>query len=195
MVVLIMSVTGGVDWEGPYNIILEVGRGYAVLFVVFVIFFTIAFMNIATSLFVEKALRMAKPDMQQALLEMREQDTEAAEELRRLIEKADADLSGEITRQEWENMMENPDFIKFFQMCNLDIRDSATFFDALVEAGRSPSINISDFVDGCMKMKGDASSIDMQILMNEVRVLRKAIENGGNSAARRSIYQCIDAKE
>jgi len=175
MVILFQSVTGGCDWAVVYDLISTSGPGYAGAFLFYVVFFFMSFLNISTSLFVEKALSLAKPDGEDVMLERRRKEERAAKELRGLIEILDSNNSGIVSREEWRELSQDPDFRMFFELCNLDIRDADAFFTALMHVTGTADIDIDSFVDGCMKMKGEASSIDVQILLAEVRLIKSSL--------------------
>merc|ERR1719512_102679 len=59
MMTLFMSATGGIGWGDVYDIVMQTGVDNAVLFVSYILFFLLAFFNIVTSIFVNRALQVA----------------------------------------------------------------------------------------------------------------------------------------
>jgi len=57
----------------------------------------------------------------------------------------------------------------------LDVRDAELFFRMLHGCSPGETVNIKLFVEGCLKIRGNASSIDVQCLSCEVRVIRQMI--------------------
>merc|ERR1712060_836182 len=70
--------------------------------------------------------------------------------------------------------MENDRFRFYFSARGLDINDTETFFKMLASCTGSDEVDIDTFVRGCMKMKGQASSIDVQMLLYECKHIRRA---------------------
>jgi len=58
----------------------------------------------------------------------------------------------------------------------LDISDTCAFFEQLMTIANDDSVHISTFIDGCMKMKGNARSIDIQLLSFQCATLHKALD-------------------
>merc|ERR1712156_49479 len=69
MVTLLQAVTGGEDWGRIYVLLKPVGFFYSQIFLFFVVFFLMSFFNITTSLFVDQALKLSRPDHEQRMLE------------------------------------------------------------------------------------------------------------------------------
>merc|ERR1712204_98003 len=57
-----------------------------------------------------------------------------------------------------------PQMREYFNLRGLKVRDVKLFFKTLVSLSPDQTLAIEDFVNGCMKVKGGASSLDMQAL-------------------------------
>eukprot|EP00928_Gymnodinium_smaydae_P073445 TRINITY_DN56653_c0_g1_i1.p1 TRINITY_DN56653_c0_g1~~TRINITY_DN56653_c0_g1_i1.p1 ORF type:complete len:569 (+),score=72.11 TRINITY_DN56653_c0_g1_i1:35-1741(+) len=79
---LFKSVCGGDDWSKFYEALLPVGRAYSSLYLFFVAFSHIAFLNILTGIFVENALKHAVPEHERECPS--EMCSEAEEDLRQV---------------------------------------------------------------------------------------------------------------
>jgi len=176
MVSLLQSVTGGVDWGSIYTSLLMVGPVYASIFVFFVVFFLMSFFNITTSLFVDQALKLSRPDHEVRMLEKWREDVMVANDLKVTIAKLDTNENGLVTREEWLRMADTPEVRAYFEIADLEIRDANEFFDTVVSLTGSNEIDIDSFVEGCMKVKGGATSVDLQVLLFQVRDLRFMVE-------------------
>lgn len=69
VVTLFQSCTSGVDWNEPYKALQETGSFLPVSFLLYIAFVFISVWNIVTSSFVEKALKLAQPDVDMLILE------------------------------------------------------------------------------------------------------------------------------
>merc|ERR1719203_2159744 len=66
---LFMCVSSGIDWRDFYDIIVPTGPVKCAVFLYVIFFFSVAIWNIVTSTFVEKAFKLAQPDIDSLLLE------------------------------------------------------------------------------------------------------------------------------
>lgn len=170
MLMLLQSVTGGLDWEELYDIILLSGGIRAAVYVFYILFFVVAIWNIITSVFVEKVLKLAQPDMDTLMMEQRRKDDEDAKELRELFRKLDVDCSGTISEDEFQRCIKNGEVENFLVGRGIDIKDAKTFFTMLSESmDRENEVDIGTVVGSCLRIKGVATSIDLQMLRFQAR--------------------------
>merc|ERR1712061_596304 len=90
-----------------------------------------------------------------------------------LCKELDFDGNGKIDKAQFSNMMNNAKLRAYFGVQGLDIKDAEGFFQMLLEISGDSEVEIGHFVDGCMKMRGGATSLDMQALAFESRILAK----------------------
>eukprot|EP00913_Durusdinium_trenchii_P023959 g22501.t1 len=159
MLSLYMSVTGGADWIIYYEILEYTGFLYPWLFLAFTFLFTFALVNILTALFVEKAVEGAKPEREYRILHERQKLAHQAAELRELFFKMDLDHSGRISWEDLEGMLDS-NIVAFMGSIGLEVTD-AEFLWKLV-AGEDGDLEITTFVDTCMAVRGQASTLDVQ---------------------------------
>eukprot|EP00929_Paragymnodinium_shiwhaense_P059629 TRINITY_DN29855_c0_g1_i2.p1 TRINITY_DN29855_c0_g1~~TRINITY_DN29855_c0_g1_i2.p1 ORF type:complete len:630 (-),score=101.30 TRINITY_DN29855_c0_g1_i2:127-2016(-) len=174
MVTLFQCVSGGENWSGPYNMIRQTGQLNASVFLFFIFFFLVAVWNIVTSLFIERTMECAKPDLEDLMLQKRRKDQDDAKKLVALCDMIDDDGSRSISRQELEAFMDNEEFRQCFEVRGIDIKDATLFFHTLQAAAgltEDSAVDIETFIGGCLRLKGLASSIDVQTLAFEAKVM------------------------
>jgi len=171
---LFLSVTGGQDWEHYYWQIERTGVMSVVLFIFFIAFMQIALMNILTGLFVESAMKLAAPDRENLALELRRTLMSEAETLWRFCKEMDVDGSGTISAEEFRAQMENDRFKAHLQVMGLCIQDAEIFFNMMLAADEAEEVDIECFVYGCMRLKGHATSIDLQSLVYQTHLIHKS---------------------
>jgi hypothetical protein len=180
MITLYKAVTGGADWEGFYDnadgdpMLSETSTINAGLFLFFVFFIQIALLNILTGIFVENAMKLAQPDRDALAVERRKQDLSEASELKRLCTsmQVDTDNTGTISVDEFRQSL-NSKLKAYFAIMGLDIKDAEMFFEMLSSMSDNQEVAIDDFVIGCMKLKGTATSLDLQSLIFETQLIYK----------------------
>mmetsp|Transcript_113252 Transcript_113252/g.293125 ORF Transcript_113252/g.293125 Transcript_113252/m.293125 type:complete len:784 (-) Transcript_113252:100-2451(-) len=174
MLTLYMVATGGDDWSKFYEVTEGIGTMEAVVFLVFVALMQIALMNILTGIFVENAMKLAQPDREALALERRKKQNNDAEELKRLFIQMGA-KTGILTNDEFKRQMRRSKVVAHFAVLGLDVKDANSFFETLAAASENNEVDIKTFVDGCMRLKGPATSIDLQSVAFETRVIHRCL--------------------
>jgi len=176
MFTLFKATSGGNDWGEYFDIVANVGVVASIIFVIYVLFFLIAAWNIVTSLFIEKALDIAQPDMERQLLLKRRQDLRDSEDLMRLMTAMDDDHSGTISLLEFKRVMLMPRILAFFELRNIDIKDAEMVFHMLETATGSQEIELKTVVTGLMHLRGMAMNIDLQTLQFQMQVQKDVFD-------------------
>mmetsp|Transcript_81137 Transcript_81137/g.235371 ORF Transcript_81137/g.235371 Transcript_81137/m.235371 type:complete len:563 (+) Transcript_81137:79-1767(+) len=175
MLSLIECTTGGHDW-GESRALLSKSKGFVSwAFMAYIGFFALAAWNIVTSIFVEKALKLAQPDLETRALEQNMQDVVDAQELTMIFSEVDADSSGTISLRELKTVMTHPRFRSYLRIRGIDIQDAELFHRmmASVVGDDSEDIDLQFVVAACLRMKGVASSMDLHALTFESKLLNR----------------------
>lgn len=180
MLSLYKAITGGIDWNDNYVIVSRSGGVYAGLYIGFTFFFVFAMLNILTAVFVEKAATVSKPGPDEVVSNQQRKIIEEANHLRMMFEilQIDSDSSGRISWTEFECMMQTPPVVAYMASIGLEVNEPRVFFDMLCKSAGREEVTVDDFVDGCMQMRGSATSIDvhrncfqLQLIQEQLRVL------------------------
>eukprot|EP00930_Biecheleria_cincta_P089348 TRINITY_DN78636_c0_g1_i1.p1 TRINITY_DN78636_c0_g1~~TRINITY_DN78636_c0_g1_i1.p1 ORF type:complete len:591 (-),score=98.56 TRINITY_DN78636_c0_g1_i1:353-2125(-) len=163
----------GADWTVPFGYVSRMGAGLQSCYIFFTAFINISLLNIVTGIFVESAMKLAQPENEQkALAEMRDQK-ENAEELRKIAEICEKDKDGYISPQEFAEFIRHPLLRAKLTVLGINIRDAEMFFSMLLAAGDGESsVPVDDFVKGCLRLQGAATSIDLQCLVFRVCMIQ-----------------------
>jgi len=171
MISMFMVCTGGEDWKIFYDLIKEAGTLHAAIFLFYVAFVQIAVLNILTGVFVENALKLAQPDREAMALEHRKLELEEANALRNICKEFDVTGSGTIKAIDFYRQVANEKLKACLRVLGLNIRDAQLFFQML--STTSDEVDIDEFVNGCMKLKGAATSIDLQSVLFQTRLIHR----------------------
>eukprot|EP00929_Paragymnodinium_shiwhaense_P012406 TRINITY_DN11957_c0_g1_i1.p1 TRINITY_DN11957_c0_g1~~TRINITY_DN11957_c0_g1_i1.p1 ORF type:complete len:720 (-),score=130.69 TRINITY_DN11957_c0_g1_i1:314-2356(-) len=172
-VTLFQCVSGGTDWENAYSVIKATGSDNVAIFLFFVLFFVIAVWNIVTSIFIERTMEYAKPDIEGLMLIKRRKDIEDAKHLMKLVQMFTENGSRTISLTSFEEFMTKEHFRRYFDVRGIDVKDASMFFHMLCAAADvedSTEVDVETFIGGCLRLKGIASSIDVQTLSFEGKV-------------------------
>ena len=82
---LFQATTAGIDWSEAFVLLQQAGPFPSICFMTYVIIFTISVWNIVTSTFVEKAMKLAQPDLESMIHEKNIKDAKDAGDLSRLF--------------------------------------------------------------------------------------------------------------
>ncbi|CAJ1398290.1 unnamed protein product [Effrenium voratum] len=154
MATLYMSSTGGVDWRVPYELLAKSGELSCIAFLFYVAFFEFAVFNVLTGVFVDHAMKVSAADRELALAEQKKKEKNEAERLRDTCRIIDADGNGKISWPEFHAFLQNENGYRNMASLGLDIFDSKKFFKNLMIMTNQRDIDITQFVSGCMRMKG-----------------------------------------
>jgi hypothetical protein len=174
MISLVKATTGGADWEVFYDSVGITGQQNSALFIFFIAFYQISLLNVLTGIFVENAMKLAQPDPYTAALEHRKQERQEADQLRSVCKHLDKSGNGHVSFEEFEEAIHRGKLRAHLRVLGLDIKDSRKFFELIkcasgnevVAIGKS-EVDMESFVMGCMKLKGTATSLDLQSLLAE----------------------------
>lgn len=173
---LYQVTTGGLDWENVYDILEPCGWIYTIAFVFYIAFWTFAVMNILTGIFVDNALKLAAPDREQVMMEQRRKLAADGEELQKLCQAMDLDDSGTLTLEEFASCLEDDRVAHYLSTLGLEVKDAGLFFRTMCEVYGEEELEIEDFVHHCMRMKGTATSIDLQGLAFQTKLISRDLE-------------------
>jgi len=161
---LFCAVSGGNDWMtyGSPMRALDPNHLYFGIFVFYVAFCYVGVLNVVTGIFVDTAVCTRTED--EVVEHFTEDQRRTGEEVRRIFKEADRDSSGSMTFDEFATHLDNPWVKAYLSGLDIDTSDARVIF-TLMDVDGSEQIDIDEFVDGTMKIKGSAKSIDILSLM------------------------------
>jgi voltage-gated sodium channel len=160
MTTLLASTTGGLDWNLASDPLLKIASTFFAIFLLYVVFFNFAILNTITSVFVEAVITTSMKDHQVSIQNELEKKDEYIGKLRLLFEEMDEHEDGHISLDKFIAGMGHPKMWAFAPSLGIEISDAKHFFELLSEHGRK-QVDLETFVTGCIRMKGQAQSIDL----------------------------------
>jgi len=166
MLTLFMSVSGGDDWANRMKPLRSASWLYSFGFVIFIFVMAFGMLNIFVGVFVESAAEASRRDRRSIVdLELRRAQ-KVAEDIKTFFVEADLDQSGFINRQELETHLEDDRVKAFFASLEIDVTQAPDLF-YLLDTDDSGNIGLDEFLGGCMRLRGTASSMDVNLLLWE----------------------------
>merc|ERR1712039_339692 len=98
--------------------------------------------------------------------QLRQQD-KLVKEVMRLFIEADSDNSNSVSWEEFESFMADEEIRAYFMALDLNLTSCERIFNYIDQDG-SGHINLQQFVEGCLQLKGNAKMVDVTLLNQDV---------------------------
>eukprot|EP00927_Polykrikos_kofoidii_P049521 TRINITY_DN43572_c0_g1_i1.p1 TRINITY_DN43572_c0_g1~~TRINITY_DN43572_c0_g1_i1.p1 ORF type:complete len:601 (+),score=84.71 TRINITY_DN43572_c0_g1_i1:187-1989(+) len=160
---LFSAVTGGNDWMFYGELLRKLGGDlYFLLFGFYIAFMLIGFLNVVTGIFVDRAVMARTVD--EVVEDFKAEQTQTVNEVRRIFKSGDKDGSGTMTFAELQAHLEEPWVRAYFSGLNMEPYEAISMF-TLLDLDESGEVGVDEFIHGCLRLKGNARSIDIFSLM------------------------------
>merc|ERR1740129_2579005 len=166
--VLFMSISGGMDWDEILWLLADLSVVYAAFYCFYVAFVVFGVLNVVTAVFVDNAWQIAQMDRDLVVQEQTKKKEAYMKELKNLFMEADIDESGSLSWEEFEEHLQDNRVQAYLSTMELDVTEAHSLFK-LLDLHNQNKVHIDDFVNGCMRLKGGAKSIDVCTLLYENR--------------------------
>lgn len=122
--------------------------------------------------FVEKACRLALPDLEATAMEKHQEQQLYSKELSSmLLRKIDMDGDGSITLEEFRHQLQDHEVVAFFLARDINVTDAEMFFHMLSSIHGTDKVEIKTFTKAILRLRGNASAIDMQAFHFDMKCL------------------------
>lgn len=162
---LVQSVMGGIDWGNIVDVLLPIPLS-AFLLTCYVIFIHIFILNIVTGLMLNRALELARRDDQDKIADQKEAQTKIRDKLLSVLRSSGLTTTddGLVTVECLQEVLLDAQVDEFMQLYGIDITDVDMFIKMLVKLEIGEDLNIDTVVEGCLNVRGAASSLEMLAL-------------------------------
>lgn len=177
---LFQCVSGGISWREVGSPLTQVHwtNGFVLSF--FIFFMLYVALNIITGIFLDSAVKGAQADRHHAIQEAVHSEKQTMTQMQDFFKEADKDKSGTITIDELHEHLKSKTVRAHLKGLGIEVDDAPSIF-RLLDLDGSGEITIQEFVFGCMKMKGNAKSMDVATLIHENRRTKRYMSNMFNS--------------
>jgi len=166
MMSLFMCISGGDDWSVMVTPLYEVDTVYVALFVVYIFFMTFGVLNVVVGHFVDNAAKASEKDRESVVQNELRQLKDYCLKIQAIFKDADKDGDGQLSWTEFENYLSNDTTAAYFSTAGVDASLARTLFK-LLDVDDTDQVGIDEFIGGCMRLKGGARSIDVNMLLYE----------------------------
>lgn len=170
---MLQAVTGGEDWQVFMKPLRYTHWIHTVLFLVFISVAVFGVMNVIMSVFVESALASAQHNKDLLIEGSTKRRRVYLDHLRDVFVVMDSDGSGDISAEEMDMLLADEKLQQYMKSIEIHPDDAHTLF-RLLDKDNSGQVSIDEFCQGCLKLKGEAKSFDIHIIIYEnQRMLHK----------------------
>jgi len=175
MITLWMSISGGLDWQIAVEPLKEVHWVYEPLYNLYVFFMCLGVLNVVVGWFVATTSDIAQKDREAFINSEMTRLDQYSRKLRTFFQEADVDRSGMLSWEEFKRHLLDDRVKAYFHGLELDVSQASTLF-RLLDVDCNNAVSFEEFLSGCMRLKGQARSIDVNMLIYETNRVFKKLE-------------------
>lgn len=172
LITLFKTISGGKEWGELMDLFTEVHWAYGLAFLLYIFFMVFGVLNVVTSIFVDKAQKISLTDQDFVIQDELARNAVYAKNISKLFHEADSDHSGMLSWAEFEDHLKDEHVQAYFATLELDVSQARALF-ILLDVDETNEVGIEEFVGGCMQLKGEARSIDVNMLLYENEKMMK----------------------
>lgn len=166
MLSLFMSIAGGVSWEEVVRPLKAISTAWVFVFLFYIAFTYFAVLNVVTGVFCQSAIDSAQNDQTVVLQSILATKQANIEKIRHLFEKIDVEETGVITYKMIESCVTSDEVQTMCESIGIDVWDAWSFFKLLdVDAGGA--VEIGEFLEGCLRLRGEARAMDVVKILHD----------------------------
>lgn len=182
MLSLFMAISQGLNWQDLLTPLLNVSEVGAILLILYVIMTIFAILNVVTGVFCNTAIESAGADKDIRTLKQIQDKAQQVELLKSVFDEIDFEQVNEISFDDVKRCLANGDLSSFMESMGISTNDVWTLF-MLLDSDMTGLLDIDEFVNGCMQLRGPAKSLQVAKMSYENKLTRSAIRDVGKELA------------
>lgn len=163
---LFRAISGGLDWSEAAEPLTDINWTFGVIWVVYIGFTLFGILNVLTGIFCDAAMQAANADRSNVIQAQLEERAGLVETVRSLFEESDADGSGQVSKEEFMRVLANEEMVAHLNSLGLHTDEAHGLFE-LLDDDDSGFMEVDEFVNGILRLKGAAKAVDMVTLLYE----------------------------
>eukprot|EP00928_Gymnodinium_smaydae_P036356 TRINITY_DN25430_c0_g1_i1.p1 TRINITY_DN25430_c0_g1~~TRINITY_DN25430_c0_g1_i1.p1 ORF type:complete len:688 (-),score=118.04 TRINITY_DN25430_c0_g1_i1:76-2139(-) len=164
MISLFMSISGGMDWADLCTPLKTIFPIYEYVYVFFIFFMCFGVLNVVVGAFVATTSQIAADDKEALVKSELAKLQKYSERIKGFFLTADVDKSGTLSWDEFRTHLAQPEVRGYFQALELDVSQAHMLF-GLLDTDGSDQVTVEEFLEGCIRLKGQARSVDLNMLL------------------------------
>merc|ERR1711920_288314 len=141
----------------------------------FISFAILALLNVVTAVFINTALQRSNNDRELAVQQELENKDELVAIIQQVFIELDTNQSGSLSIDEFEKHIEDEKIQAYLRSRQIDIGQVRTLFE-LLDVDETGDVDMEEFVQGVLRLKGGATSMDLAVLTYRVEHILHRIQ-------------------
>lgn len=176
MLTLFMAISGGIDWDDALIPLQEVSPVAVAAMLLYIVITVFTVVNVVTGVFCNTAIESAAADKDIAVMKQMRKHAAQVQVLKNVFREIDEKSNKSISMEDLEDAMSAHKLSSFFESMGIDTEDVMTLFQ-IIDSDGSGSIDVDEFVTGCMRLHGPAKSLDVAKMGFENQITKEAIKD------------------
>lgn len=178
MASLFMAVSGGNDWAAYHETVDKLGPVYSSLFFFFILFAMIAFFNVCTGVFCEKAMSLARPCPDEIYMRRQAEEVKEAKELKKMLHRLmGIDGAPELSMDQIDEFMRHPEFLAYYGLKGMNAASARRFFKVMAEINGADKLDFQTFVAACVQLDAQATGVDLMVINVELKAVQMSLHH------------------
>eukprot|EP00435_Cladocopium_sp_Y103_P035386 s836_g9.t1 len=165
---LFAAISDGISWTLMSAPLYDAGWFWLALFVSYIALATFADSCSHTELANSLGLSIAEFPEEMVIEAQLKSKKMYTDQVRTLFHLMDEDQSGELTAHAFEEHINEPQVAAYFRALDMDLNNAWKLF-TLLDPDNSGTIDLTEFVEGCLKLRGPATRLDMEMVLSVAR--------------------------
>jgi hypothetical protein len=171
----LFASTGSTGWSDYYIALGEMSVVDKIIYLLVILFIQLGLLNIILGIFVDSALKALDPGPIERAEEHSQDEAEIQSTLEKIMEMADVDENGRLSLDEFDRKISGSVY-KFLDMLGFRHDHVRSFLRFLQSKDPSQKgVDVQEFVQGCMLLKGTASNWEVRSLRVELDEVKRMI--------------------
>lgn len=172
---LVLAISGGDDWWSMLEPLVSINEIYRLIFTAYVLFIIFGVLNVLTGVFTQSACDLQDKDL--VIQEEMSRADHFVKEMQGFFNQS-FDEGGEhmVNWEQFEVCMERDDVLAYLGSHQLDVTDAYTLFKLLDTDGQE-LVDVNEFIQGCLRLKGAARAIDTACMARDIGVISDCLQD------------------
>jgi len=171
MFTLFVSVTSHADWQVLLAPLLDISWALVLPFVLCAIFVYFGMLNIVTSIFLSQLRKFEEQDEEQLMQDEAAMENGLVKVMQDIFHSHDLNNSGGISMAELELMMSDTATLARLKAIQVEPTQARSLF-CLLDDNMDGRVHIDEFINGMLRLRGSAKSVDMAMLLFENKKIK-----------------------